>query len=470
MTQKRKTRPSATNGHQSKRHHHDEDEEIQEIANSSSKVQVDPTYGQRSAFPGLDALAGENDLFYGPAEDGLDYLRMVRSEAKSVPNLLTATRATELDIYQDYPQGYYEDGAYTAVALSSVQRETQVDEKDDLDPQEAYYTSLCEHFQALRTPLHSLSPPPTASNESIVTIATKLNDGASSRVWRMTLLYTQPATSILYQLNQETVITGIAALEKYMSWNALERESYLGPWAWGLLARCREVGMMGSEEVGVIRDLGKKAKGMIRALAAGLGMGQETHNMEAEEDGVMEEVEEDDDVRKGGDRGHEEVVGSGENRDGVDIDEVDAHGLHLNNSANGMMSDQTGPSPKQKSSDGTIMELRDSTLAIDEIAEVEEYLRATLPKSTPPNLSDGPIPISEHINTAESHLQSTRPDPQANPSPPVPQSDPNPVFNTSPENVIPLTSRISATLDVIVTIVGEAYGQRDLLEGRMVWD
>lgn len=36
----------------------------------------DPTYGQKGAFPGLEH---ENDeLFYGPPSDGLEYLRMVR--------------------------------------------------------------------------------------------------------------------------------------------------------------------------------------------------------------------------------------------------------------------------------------------------------------------------------------------------------------------------------------------------------
>ena len=40
-------------------------------------AKVDPTYGQRGAFPGLDG-DGEDELFYGPADDGLAYLRMVR--------------------------------------------------------------------------------------------------------------------------------------------------------------------------------------------------------------------------------------------------------------------------------------------------------------------------------------------------------------------------------------------------------
>ena len=41
-------------------------------------AKVDPTYGQRGAFPGLDEN-GEEELSYGPADDGLAYLRMVRS-------------------------------------------------------------------------------------------------------------------------------------------------------------------------------------------------------------------------------------------------------------------------------------------------------------------------------------------------------------------------------------------------------
>lgn len=36
-----------------------------------------PVYGQKSAFPGLDSV-NDDELFYGPAEDGLEYLRMVR--------------------------------------------------------------------------------------------------------------------------------------------------------------------------------------------------------------------------------------------------------------------------------------------------------------------------------------------------------------------------------------------------------
>ena len=44
---------------------------------TSSQPRIDPTYGQRGAFPGLDG-SQDDDVFYGPASDGLEYLRMVR--------------------------------------------------------------------------------------------------------------------------------------------------------------------------------------------------------------------------------------------------------------------------------------------------------------------------------------------------------------------------------------------------------
>lgn len=44
---------------------------------NGEQPRVDPQYGQRGAFPGLDD--GEDDEpFYGPPNDGMDYLRMVR--------------------------------------------------------------------------------------------------------------------------------------------------------------------------------------------------------------------------------------------------------------------------------------------------------------------------------------------------------------------------------------------------------
>lgn len=44
----------------------------------NQQSRVDPVYGQRSAFPGLEDDGSSDGLLYGPPEDGLEYLRFVR--------------------------------------------------------------------------------------------------------------------------------------------------------------------------------------------------------------------------------------------------------------------------------------------------------------------------------------------------------------------------------------------------------
>lgn len=63
----------------------DEAEEFSDDSGSSPRStaphqqpRLDPIYGQKHAFPGLDDDLDDSRLFYGPAEDGLEYLRMVR--------------------------------------------------------------------------------------------------------------------------------------------------------------------------------------------------------------------------------------------------------------------------------------------------------------------------------------------------------------------------------------------------------
>ena len=43
---------------------------------SKERPQINQSFGQVNAIPGLGTDDGE--LFYGPATDGIDYLRMVR--------------------------------------------------------------------------------------------------------------------------------------------------------------------------------------------------------------------------------------------------------------------------------------------------------------------------------------------------------------------------------------------------------
>jgi hypothetical protein len=56
---------------------YDDDYSSDDEPASKEKPQINSQFGQTGAFPGLGA-DDSNELFYGPANDGIGYLRMVR--------------------------------------------------------------------------------------------------------------------------------------------------------------------------------------------------------------------------------------------------------------------------------------------------------------------------------------------------------------------------------------------------------
>ena len=57
----------------------EEDDDENNYPVGAEQPRADPVYGQHGAFPGLgDGDFGDDELFYGQPEDGLEYLRMVR--------------------------------------------------------------------------------------------------------------------------------------------------------------------------------------------------------------------------------------------------------------------------------------------------------------------------------------------------------------------------------------------------------
>ncbi|KAI9874612.1 MAG: hypothetical protein M1823_007646, partial [Watsoniomyces obsoletus] len=114
--------------------------------------------GLHNAFPGLGEDGDE--LFYGPATDGIDYLRMVRSEAKAVPSLLVAqtktipdsgTQAQDSEDADEETEFYFDDGTYVAIRTGSQKNPSS-------GAQEHYYKSLIEDFLSLRAVLRRTPP------------------------------------------------------------------------------------------------------------------------------------------------------------------------------------------------------------------------------------------------------------------------------------------------------------------------
>ena len=322
-----------------------------------------------------------------------------------MPNLLTApsqSGSRQEDLYADYPQGYYSDGAYTAAPLQSSAATPQIQDRDDPDPQDAYYVSLMARFADLQTTLHSASDSININHTATLLLQNK------RAIWRGKLLKTTPTMQTLGHLSQESIIYGLEVLGQLLTQSNLKIGKYgknLGAWAWGLLGACRAVGQMSSEEVGVLREVGKQAVWLLRRMAAG----EVDERAEAEDEAMHEQDGQD--APTGEEDYATDMVQAGGQRE--DDDPVVAAQQRL-------LSSLGVEEPKQMPSAAVDGEQEDSIIQRREADQLKNETHDLLTKQT----------VSESIS----------------------QSD------------------ILATLDMIATIVGEAYGQRDLLDSRLLWD
>ncbi|BCR94590.1 uncharacterized protein AKAW2_11636S [Aspergillus luchuensis] len=405
----------------------DDEEEAQPTVTPYERPRNHPVYGQKSAFPGLD-VAGDDELFYGPAEDGLEYLRMVRSEANSLPFLFTApqstetTAATEQEQEQDQngeevqqrqeevkdtpepvPKGVVVDGVYfvppTSKINTTVAPAADVANEGISDAQSSYYNLLHHRFLLLRSILKCTPPSEAiAGLDESHPISLPRHSRNARKEWRRLLLAVDPQTVQLACMDMESVLGVLEIMARLMSENVrsgdAQRVRRIGAWAWGLLGKCRDVGQLGTEEVGEIRDLGKRAVKILRKMR------EEDEKKMQEGDGSDEEDAEDE---TGGN--------AAEGEDGAQ--QVD------------------GPSDDQD----------------HDMQDVEEEKPAT----------------AEELEAAKARLQAKLADGEEQPAVTEPE-----VNNEEPTNEAATQTR--AMLDMIITVIGEYYGQRDLLGARELWN
>ena len=339
-------------------------------------------------------------------------------------------------------RGYYEDGAYMALpaqgssrlvgGLDDKMQDDHEDEDEDLDPQQAYYTSLMDRFQALRSIIHS--PPPDSARltpkyqtrRGMVSAATRANDlhGATHSQWRFELTQNEPPMQVLACMSQEAVIRALSRLETMLSKSNLHSHpsgKVLGAWCWGLLGRCKNLGEMSSEEVAVVRVVGKTALRLGQKLRNQQRLGQE----EAETGEVEEEEEDLEEDRESRDLLAEMDITPDVNATS------DTPGKNETASIAEAIVDNKPITGTGTGSGGQDEEMEDGEL--DETEETAELL-------------------VKAKRTLLARVRST-----------------SPALLTAGPAEEDIEARTFGTLDMIVTIVGEFFGQRDLLDARDVW-
>ncbi|KAM0342803.1 hypothetical protein ACHAPU_009167 [Fusarium lateritium] len=443
---------------------------------------IDPTWGQKYVFAGSEHAttipAGEESEFEDDSE-AMAYLNSVREQANKIPHLLVAPKVqigpqlpAELQdddqdqdggpldraIYEDGvgdSRGWYEDGAYMAkpdnVAQASAYEEGEYpgDGDDDYDEEvaihEAYLASVMDQYLRLRTILHT-EPPSNARSRiakaQLKTEAPADNQASVIATWSKTLRDTDPHPLQVALMSKDTTLRILRILlgGKFLrsGYTLPERTSR---WIWALLARLPDRGELNYAEIGWIRDLGLRAVLLGRSLV--------------EMAALREELEE------GGLGSHEAVDGSSSDEEVMaDAEDLDVEGA---------------VSPEQDEDDSTPPEAEQGA---------DEAHKATEPTTTSPletDAEDGEIDEEEDVamdiasdseveeggvaaSVPQENLQAAKERLLAQLNKGASSEDDEEAEKEAAKQR--LRANLRATLNMILTVAGDFYGQRDLLEFR----
>ncbi|KAK4461126.1 hypothetical protein QBC42DRAFT_270861 [Cladorrhinum samala] len=445
-----------------------------------TEAKTDPTYGQRTAFPGLDdgdMQLSDEDLEFEECGDALAYLKSVRQEARHVPHIIVAPKAgpqlpsqstgpsDEIDygLYENGvgdSRGYYQDGAYTAALDISPSPPSSPlpSSADHLAAnnraiREAYYSTLTTQFLSLRSKL--LQTPSQAQINALpkdhgIEVGSFGARSWTFRVWTKRIRYTDPSPVQIAALDRQSVLKLIRIIlgGKFIR-RGYELRERTSRWIWALLARLPDRGELGYDEVGWVRELGKRAVLMMVSMAH-----MEALREEVDEDGLEgEDFEEEDEAKEF--EVDEEGVGFGMPPTEDEEGEVVIPAGRLNSS-----SPLAGPEGEEEGEadvdidDGEVIDDNDnnvttegSEVVAEDFAAIKARLLAKLEEAT---IYEEP-PVEFEVVDGKVEDQQGRSD------------------TTSEELALDeMRAKLNmrATLNMILTVAGEFYGQRDLLEFR----
>lgn len=396
------------------------------------------------------------------------------------PHRTTTTTTTQEDLNDDDEpidrsiytdgqgdaRGYYQDGAYTAAPdPQTTTTHSSQDGDEALKIAEAYFASLRYQFSRLRTQLHT---PPPSHLVLPKTHAPYVGPfGPSSRtftIWTTRLLTTDPHPIQLALMDKNSAFRLLRVLlggGKFLR-SGVEVTERTSRWVWSLLARLPDRGELDHVETGHIRELGKRAAVLMHSLKQ-MAL-------------LREEVE------LAG-HGEEEAVGVWGGEDDDDEEEEQEQGKDVETEVKPKEEDDNPPA---ETTTRTIRHDNDEPSADtftarnskpeDTNTETRAKLNAGQDEMEDGEIddsSDQSVPMDmddeEDMEAAKARLLASL---DAVPSSPSSSSPSSPSkqeeVEQEEEKFDPVRARMNmrATLNMILTVAGEFYGQRDLLEFR----
>ena len=347
--------------------------------------------------------------------------------------------------------GWYEDGAYysSTQPVPSSDAEDQETGETGQDPQLEYFDSILTRYETLRAQLQQIPPVETVQklDKEHPTHLGRLNKELA-RWWRWNMRSVDPLPAQIASMDKSTVLrllgllTGGTLLKR-----GAEVDIGVSRWAWGLLARLPDRGELTSEEIGVVRELGKKA------VLVGMGLREEQaweEGMEQVEAGFDDDdgdfdVVNDEEISLEIDEENEVGGAANSTEESASATPVNLnHGHDSTTEINGVQGEQPREGVKESVSNG---ESSDGDLTGD--ATNLEVAEATT------DFEDAKARLLERLQNEQQG---------------------NTIQETAAKSGHESSSQVysgkwntRATVDMIITVAGEVYGQRDLLEFRENW-
>jgi len=229
---------------------------------ADERPQVNPNTGQTAAFPGL---TGVDEVFYGPANDGIDYIRMVRSEAKGIPQLLRAQPEDHVTAERYYKEeqddgGYWDDeGTYTA--KPNVHNDFSAPSFPKAQAQ--YYDTLLTQFALVKATMRCI--PPLLAIEKLTStqpISFPAENKNARITWGNCLKNQDPNPVQIACMDEVSVFELVRLITTKMRGlfqdNQADTAKRIGAWIWAVLGKCPDRGELGSEEISDLRQLAQK--------------------------------------------------------------------------------------------------------------------------------------------------------------------------------------------------------------------
>lgn len=332
----------------------------------------------------------------------------------------------------------YEGGEYTDDYDDECYQEAALNE--------AYFASVMDQYLRLRSILHADLPSNAVSRvvkARLKTDAPAENQSAVIATWSRLLRETDPHPLQVALMSKDTTLRILRILlgGKFL------RQGYTLPertsrWIWALLARMPDKGELNYAEIGWIRDLGRRAVLLGRSLAEMAALREE--------------------LAEGGLGAHEAVDGSSSDEEVLaDPEDMEVEGAL----SSGQDEDEPTPAGSrneaEKTPKGTEPTAKSPPKPDAEEGEIEdEDEDVAMEIATDSEAEEGEVAAQE----PQENLEAARERLLARISNGMTSEDEEDLEKESAKQR--LRANLRATLNMILTIAGEFYGQRDLLEFR----